>query len=92
MIVDIDLPLAVPQGDADAWATPAQGRSRFGFCNDPFVFTGYEGFSDAGFVAPNLAGNPHWTGVSFYAADSAAATPNVSANATYMSLPLTTIP
>src|SRR5580658_7474300 len=73
--------LAVQQGHADAWAMPAQGRP-FSLLQRPFVFTGSEGFSDAGSVAPNLVGNLHMTGVSLYAADSAAATPNVSANAT----------
>jgi hypothetical protein len=32
--------------------------------------------------APQLMGNPHWTRVSPYVTNSAAATPNVSANAT----------
>ncbi|KAI0285419.1 hypothetical protein BGY98DRAFT_365091 [Russula aff. rugulosa BPL654] len=62
-------------GHADAWAMPAQGRP-FSLLQRPFGFTGSEGFSDAGSVAPNLVGNLHMTGVSLYAADSAAATPN----------------
>jgi hypothetical protein len=46
------------------------------------MFTGYEAFSDTAPVAPQLVGDPHWTGVSAYAANSAAATHEVSANAT----------
>ena len=47
----------------------------------PFVFTGCEGFPDASSAIPNLVGN--WSaGVSLNTADSAAATSHVSANAT----------
>src|SRR5260221_10436323 len=69
----------MPQNDTDAWAMPPQGKSRFCFCQRPFMFTGYEALSDTGSVAPQLMGNPYLTGISPDTANSAAATPNVSA-------------
>ena len=41
---------------------------------------GNEAFSDTGSVTPQLVGEPDWTEVSPGAANSAATTPNVSAN------------
>jgi hypothetical protein len=58
MIVDIDLPLAVPQGDADAWTTPAQGRSRFGFCNDPLCLPDTKGSRMQVSSLPTWRGTP----------------------------------
>ena len=39
------------------------------------MLTEYDGFSDTGPVAPQLVGDPHWTGVSPYAANKATAHP-----------------
>lgn len=69
--------VTVLQDDIDAWAMPAQGRSVFASATTLRVRSRIQVPAP-----PQLVVNPHRTGVSPYDDNSAAATPNVSANDT----------